>query len=505
MSQTKKIMHEYDGLLKIALKTLLPALIINYQAHRCWQIQKFYYLSYVCGLLLLWAGLSSYFWGRYRELKSEQFLIFLEYLSGKVSVGQTLESALLTAPDDLEQQLGRHSKTHLGLVTMRKMLSVQIDLETVLERTCKLFSSRQSRVFFSVIPFLRQYGGKLEDYVRETHRSLSEELRLQKVIASEQSAKHSEALMMVIMPFLFALIMNLQKGDAPDRLSLVPTILYLCSMSAAAFTLFILNFNIVNKLKFHPLKISNKKVTNKSVLLIADSILRYSPLSFHVRIVRYLEQIALDSQDIWYRYIRKKLQLTCLGLLLALPGLIFPSQPQWSWLLLPIAIGILQDMEVLRLYQQQQLCYNLTYPTFLSLIANLLHSGLTLTKGLNLIFESFECEDNRIISKDLKLLRQKIESGIPARLALLELSQKIKQTEIVSALHLMSRYDRDGGSELLEILSLQATNSRELYKDSVRKKLQQRALLLLLPMGMDLAIVMVTAVLPALVAFNTAF
>ncbi len=501
----KQQLNQYEGLPSIALKTLLPTMLINYYAQRCWQIDKLLYLSFAIGFLLLWCGVSWFFWGRYRELKTEQFLIFLEYLSGKVSAGQTLEAALISAPDDLEQQLGGNSKTIKGLGTMQRMLSAQIDLEIVLRHTAKLFGSRHSQVFFSVIPFLRHYGGKLEDYVRETHRSLSDEMRLQKVIASEQSAKNSEAMMMILMPFVFAVVMNQQKDSTNSALYTVPTFLYLASTLVAAITLIILSHNLIDKIKFKPYKLSIKQVTNPYLLLLSDILLRHSPLHFHNKIALYLKQVSENKQQVWPRYVRKKISFFALGLVLALPGLILPAKPQWQCLALPILFTLLQDMEIIRLYRQQQLCYNLSYPTLLALLSNLLHSGLTLTKSLSLIFESFDYTQYPVLRQDLNLLRQKIESGITARNALLALSEKISRTEIVSSLHLMARYDRDGGNELLEILNLQTTTSRDLYKDSMRKRLQQRGLLLLLPMSLDLAIVMITAILPALSAFHSAF
>jgi hypothetical protein len=70
--------------------------------------------------------------------------------------------------------------------------------------------------------------------------------------------------------------------------------------------------------------------------------------------------------------------------------------------------------------------------------------------------------------------------------------------EVQAALRLMARYEREGGREILELIRMQADRGRQLYRDAMRGRAEQRSLMFVFPMAIDLIVVMATVILPAM-------
>jgi hypothetical protein len=70
-------------------------------------------------------------------------------------------------------------------------------------------------------------------------------------------------------------------------------------------------------------------------------------------------------------------------------------------------------------------------------------------------------------------------------------------TDITLGYSLMARYEREGGREILELIRMQADRGRQLYRDAMRGRAEQRSLMFVFPMAIDLIVVMATVILPA--------
>jgi len=70
--------------------------------------------------------------------------------------------------------------------------------------------------------------------------------------------------------------------------------------------------------------------------------------------------------------------------------------------------------------------------------------------------------------------------------------------EIQSFWHGLARYEREGSSELLNLLVLMAAGSRQLLRTGRRQELEEKSLRLLFPMMIDLLAVLVLAGWPSL-------
>ncbi len=506
----QKIKHCYKLALnwKLLIVSLLLGVLFAFLGARCWQINS-YFWQLVCSLSL---AITCYWYrcARLTNLNTEQLRLFLEYLSGKVSAGNTLENALLQSEADLARQLGAKSKFYAALHSLKQRLLMQVELSYCLKNLSDAFSLPLATTFFHSLGFLRQYGGRLDLYIRETHRSLCEEIQLEKAIRAEQSAKNSEAIILVFLPFFFAWLMGKSSGGYLDNLSgshLATSIwhlLYVLSIIAGGLTCYLLSSGFKPKNKVPWLKLSKRPVKSVIIITLADALLNILPLDLSYWLKQALEQLAPEEasvQHAFYKYFRTKIYLSILAFSCCLILLLFTNLPL-AFPLLLLALPLVQELDLWQRYDKLQLCYSLEYPCLLNLLSNLLSSGITLDKSLLLIESAYQTRPATLIAHELRQIRMRITSGQSAALALAEISSHLKHSDLVSSLNLIARYEQDGSQELLHILQLQASNSRQIYRDAMRKYLQHRSLKLLIPMSIDLLIVMATAVLPALLTLS---
>ncbi|HZK41713.1 MAG TPA: type II secretion system F family protein, partial [Clostridia bacterium] len=134
----------------------------------------------------------------------------------------------------------------------------------------------------------------------------------------------------------------------------------------------------------------------------------------------------------------------------------------------------------------------------------LLESGLTLDRSLRMMarVNSDNAPDNPV-TLDLTRASLLLETGYDASMAVNRMAQDCPLPEIQAALRLMARYQHEGGSEILELIRMQSDRSRQLYRDALRGRAEERSILFILPMAMDLLIVMATAALPALASIRS--
>ena len=139
-------------------------------------------------------------------------------------------------------------------------------------------------------------------------------------------------------------------------------------------------------------------------------------------------------------------------------------------------------------------------PLFLCLTSTLLEAGLQLPKSIEVCYGAFS--ENKSLSGEIKNLRAMILSGITASDAVEKMSIRIQIPEAQAALLLVARYGRLGTSEVLNLLSLQASSCWNLCRNAARKKQEREALGLLFPMTHDFICVLLVAITPAIISLG---
>ncbi len=467
---------------------------------------------------------------RQARLMMEQYQILLAYLSSRLAVGETLERALLMAGPALVQQLGGHSMLYKSLKRLDRQIRAQVDLEQGLNNLLSTAVCPPVRPFLAILPQLRQMGGQLSAFVKSSHRMLAEQISLQQDIAAEQSQKNAEALILMILPFALAGILggsatsyaaaSLQVRTGRVGLALA----YLLSCLAVTWTVYLLGNQVSYRL-IRPEAAKPPRPASRLQNGLAHWLEKIYRGPFFGRwgnrlLLRIQEQSWQKSQQV-QAYMEQKVLYLLLGLSLGLAWSLLSLLPPALCGVPGLILAGLQDLRAWSIYQQRKNQYRLAYPAFLNWVIVLLQAGFSLDKTLSVAARAWLPESvpgqqhrsrwfalrrqpvlvnpgHQLIAGDLQFLQQQQQAGRSCTWILTRLAEQNPILEVQSTLHMLIRYEREGGRELLDLLVLQANASWNLQRNGIRKALEARGLQLLLPMMIDLVVILFIAILPAM-------
>lgn len=489
--------------------------------------------------LLVSGGLSR--WLASRQLLStlEQFRRLLEHLLARLTAGITLEMAFSEAPSCLEPLLGKRSALYTALLNLDLQLTARQPLDRLLPALEKSLPCPEAVELLRILTPLRHSGGNIIQYLRQGLHLVVERINLLQDIAAETTQRRTEATILTLMPFAMTLLLRNTAGYDQQEFAAAPAyqigmiVCYGLAMLAASITLSLIN-RPSELPKLHAKQFSPKMQRRHRLHLPRQMLVGiykdYLPETYGLRLVHILrEPVGFQVErhqavlPILDEFFRQKCLFSLVGLLTGLGlMLIFPGQ--WFWpLVLTVGCNILQDQQVFRLARGSQLACRLEYPILINLVTVLLQAGLSLYAALTIclkilpqILESpihTGCPKRPVIcanisprrsqlAQDLQMIERQLQLGIPVDRLLETVSPHLPVPEIQAALLLMARYGRTGGQEILNLLQMQSASCWSVYRQSARRQIEQRAVLLLLPMMLDLLAVIIAAMLPALLSIS---
>ena len=487
----------------------------------------------VPGVFLLLKAVNHWRTGRRMLTGREHFKWFLELLLTRLSSGASLERAISDTLPGLSQLLGRGADLLTALKQLEQQLSAGQPLETLLPSLSRSIHCPEARIFFQILPELRRTGGKIDQYVRQHLQMVTEQLALQQDLNAETTQRQTEAMILALMPFALAALLE-QSYDSAMREALAtpPGVAgmmaaFVLAMLAAAITLSALGLNPAAP--SHPLSTSGKsaaagQILDNTVTRLAQPVLHrlyrdLLPETYGNRLLKILYGQNEDPSKssgpshataVIVRFFLEKAVYILVSLV---PALVFTLTLANGWIaliLLPVIVSAAQDQKIFQIQRQQMTEYRLIYPVFLNLCAALLQSGLTLHKALQTCLALPLLDERKKTPKktsslpdDLVMIRRLIQTGRPADQAVEALAAACPIPEAQAAMLLMQRYDRYGGSETLQMLSMQAAACWSLYRNTIRKQMEHQSLRLLIPMMLDLLAVILTSLLPAVLSIRS--
>lgn len=466
------------------------------------------------GALLAGLGLARLFRLREERVLLVQYLHLLGYLSTRLAAGSPLEAALGQAGDSLVQQLGRHNPISRSLMKLKKNLEAQLSLQEALRRFTDQVNLPVCKRDFTLLIMLARTGGRIDVFIRQVHEDLSAQISAQEQVTQESRGQSSEALIMSVIPFFIAqLLLDPQSSyggavlNAP-YLARTLTFFYLAAMSALFILLILLAPSATKpKTKRKADRQRSKKKTVKETgltRLLSRLYLDGLPGQLGASVSSAVQQVAEKPDQAWTIYLRQKGRELLYSCLFA-GALVLTGKVSWYLaLLIPLLVASLRDMATCKQAEKQKDEYRFFYPSVISSLHSLLESGLTLDRSLRMLarVNSANAPDNPV-TLDLTRASLLLEAGYDASMAVKRMARDCPLPEIQAALRLMARYQHEGGSEILELIRMQSDRSRQLYRDALRGRAEERSILFILPMAMDLLIVMATAALPALVSIRS--
>ena len=446
--------------------------------------------------------------GRFLDAKQEaaklmQFQLLLSFLSARVASGQTLEHALTEAAPALEQELGPSNRLVRSLIVLRRQLQAQMQIDAVLAGFAKRFGSARISAQLSALVPLSRHGGRLDLFLRRSHDALNKERRMQADVTAARSQTTSETLVLLVLPFVLASAMS---GEYRGELAKVPwqqaalLLIFAITVLAVIAAVAALTPERPRHKPEHTKKATKKPLT-RTPRLLSHIYLKWLPGGLGHRLQKAAERTG--GPDGFLRHLGMKRRLFMLsGILTAWFAVTLEISP-FVYPLLYMLPCLLHDLD---LRQKESICvqsYRLDLPIVLNLLVTSLESGLTLDTALAHLPVISDASVPGSCGQAMRQVRQKLALGQTADSVLTELADLCPIPDLASALHLAARYARQGGSELISLLSVTANDSWQEYRLALQKKLERRSLYLMIPMGLDLLAVILVAVLPAIASLST--
>ena len=103
---------------------------------------------------------------------------------------------------------------------------------------------------------------------------------------------------------------------------------------------------------------------------------------------------------------------------------------------------------------------------------------------------------------EISEIRAGVRAGQPAANGFDRLAARMAIPEVQAALSLIAQFERAGGRELISLLRMQVPTCWSLYRNAMRKRMEDNAVRLLIPMTLDLLAVLAVTGLPALLSLR---
>lgn len=507
-------LHRWLSVIRWILLSVIPArlALISFlgDTSSCWPVT-------LGGALLLGVGLARLFHRREERMLLTQYLHLLGYLSTRLSAGIPLEAAFLESVHPLSEQLGRNNLIVRSLLRLRKNLETQMSLNEALAAFTREVKLPVCKRDFTMLIMLAQTGGRVDVFIRLSHQDLASQINAQSEVANERRGQSSEALILAVIPFFMArfVLSNAstysQSIQASPSLALPLQILYLVAILALFFLLLLLapEKTKIKKRRKHKEKDLLMPADRKlpAVRLLSRFYLDWLPGQIGTSIASAVHLQSEEAERAWTSYLARKRLDLALGFLLA--GL-FALSGRVSWfliLLAPFVFSTLRDLVTLGQAARQKEQFRFFYPAVVNSLHILMESGLTLDRSLRMVahVNIAGANPDNPVALGLAQAALLLETGYDSVMAADRLAERCPLPEVQAALRLMARYEREGGKEILELIRMQSDRSRQIYRDALRGRAEQRSLLYVFPMAIDLIVVMVTVILPALVSMQAYF
>lgn len=438
---------------------------------------------------------------------NEQYLDMLAFLSSRLSVGETLDKAFLNYIQKQDRQNLSWSDPgfQAALRRMAQQISLRGNLAQALQVLLDNFPSPNLRPVILALPKLATMGGRLDRFVRDSHQSLMEFLALEREVRAEYSQKIAEAWVLALMPFVLAngaLVMipvqDRIKLVSDSRSQAVYAFAYLASSLALVLTVAISRTPSTDADCNKPGPTASQ-IQFQALHHWGLTLARAYQSQFLKQLTQPVREALAQSPALAKSYFQYKTGLIVVTLLLAL---VWVAAGMAAILLTPvllIAVSVIQDLVLLHSRRRRANQYRLIYPLFFTWLVNGLISGLSVTRVLHEAGGLWHTSHSAsVLTQDLAYFRQQSEGGRPTYWITEQLALRCPVPEIQSFWHGMARYEREGSSEILNLLVLMAANSRQLLRTGRRQELEEKSLRLLLPMMIDLLIVLALAGWPSL-------
>jgi len=441
------------------------------------------------------------------SLLRAQSKVLLQSLCTSVSAGYSLESSFLLARPTLEKAFGKRSLMGTALKRLEKSLSAHESLQEAAVDLCNRLDYIELLPVMHALSITRVVGTGVISILRNSCQMMSELIAVKSEVDANNAGKNSEAFLLCLMPFGITFALSSFTGDylsAAVREPLGVALMLLAFCIAVISCGFLLSL-VGEKKKNRGISLYQEDLPFPSGLTrfskkVTEPICRFLPQGYITGVYGLLSELS-RTPDVHFRiFVIKSLTAVLILMPIVLFILMLLSYPMLvaiPLLIIPVFL-VHQDLRTRVFRRREEIMEEI--PLFLSMLVTLMQSGVLLPKAIETCSSAFP--ETGVMGSELRIMRAQMLSGMSAGQAIEQFSERTPIPEAQSALLLASRYEVTGGSEVLGLLSLQATSCWSLCRNASRKKREREALAMILPMMLDFISVLLVATTPALISLK---
>ena len=435
-----------------------------------------------------------------------QCKVLFQSLCTSVSGGYSLESAFLAARSQIESVFGKKSAMSQSLRQMEGERAAQISFSHSLSQLCFHLDYLEILPIMQALSITRIVGNGVVSILRSSQQMLAELISVRNEVDANNAGKNAEALMLCLMPFGITFTLTSFTGEYMETArntsmgTLMMLIAFSLSVVSCGFLLSLVGESSQKKYK----KPQNEKgysfFPDQAAEKILESLKKTLPEGFISSEYERATELGGTPDKVLLIKIKKVLLLLLFSVLFSLVLLHLTAFPLWFSIPFSILMLIFFQIDDKQKTMKRREIIMEEIPLFLAILTTLLQSGVMLQKAIHICAGAFSVKT--ALGNEIFWLNKQIESGSSAAQAVELFSSRTPIPEAQAALILCAKYDRSGGTEVIQLLQLQANACWSLCRNASRKRKERDAVKMMIPMMLDLTAVLLVVITPAFISMQ---
>jgi len=445
-------------------------------------------------------------YGKRKTLLRSQSKVLLQSLCTSVSGGFSLESAFLCARPTLEKAFGRRSLMAQALLRLEKSLAAHVPLSDSLTDLCYRLDYIELLPVMHALSIARVVGNGVISILRNSCQMLSELMSVSCEVEANNAGRNAEAFILCLMPFGITFTLSSFTNGYMENVKHSPLGIFFMLL---AFCIAVISCGFLFALISDSRKPLRPSEDNSFGMIpfsqgflraVRGFLIKIMPESYITKQFELFNELTCEPEKLFDLQIRKIISLAILTTPVFICLFMYSGKP--PYLVLPAECVLIflihHDLRQKVFRRRESLMEEI--PLFLSMLVTLMQSRVLLPKAIDTCSAAFS--ETSSLAYEIQVMKAQMLSGMSAGAAIESLSSRTPIPEAQAALLLAARYESSGGSEVLQLLSLQSTACWSLCRNASRKKRERDALAMVLPMMLDLISVLLVAITPALLSLK---
>ncbi len=440
----------------------------------------------------------------------KNYTLFLQALNNNLILNRSFSLSILLACEDLIK-LTKDKKLYINLNKVQQSIKLSTPISEIINLLKETFPCTQANTSLSLMSAPQVIGNNIHILTKTTLESLQIDEKFKKDVNTEQVKSFVENITVCSMPLVILLFLRLTAMDFVNLAYISFLGQIILGLSYFLFILGLTSIFLVYIPRNEDAKNQLAKLFNARYNLMPGSLksllhsnalflLKRTSFPFHANnIIQYsylLErQENLKREDLFYMLILARIKALLLALSIALLGINF-SLPTILIFLLFVAIVSYPDLKLLDRINYYKKEIKLNMQSFITSLLSALRIGYTIETAL--VFCEKYGNLNKVLTREIATINNKINNSSTAELALLEFTNILNDREIESFFYQIQNHNQVNNNDSIRQLELQFEKIKEKLFNDRKKIVALKGNNYLLPLILNLISIFLICLAPVL-------